>query len=112
MANLDSSQGLIVGEAVMMDLAPIVGRNAAHDFVYACCKGCIEDTGSTLFQHLSKRQDVTVKIPLEELAKLCDPRNYLSTAQLMVDDVLRSSPRDSINGKSANGRNGVANGYH
>ncbi len=40
--NLDMSKGLIVGEAVMMGLAPHFGRNTAHDIVYEACTACFE----------------------------------------------------------------------
>ena len=36
--NLDLTQGLIVAEAVMMGLAPHLGRQNAHDIVYAACR--------------------------------------------------------------------------
>ncbi len=36
--NLDISRGLIVAEAVMMGLAPQIGRQQAHDVVYDCCR--------------------------------------------------------------------------
>ncbi len=37
-ANLDISRGLIVAEAVMMGLAPQLGRQEAHDVVYDACR--------------------------------------------------------------------------
>src|SRR3569623_946501 len=37
-ANLDLSRGLIVAEAVMMGLAPQLGRHQAHDVVYDSCR--------------------------------------------------------------------------
>ena len=36
--NLDLTSGLIVAEAVMMGLAPYLGRQQAHDVVYAACR--------------------------------------------------------------------------
>ncbi len=36
--NLDISRGLIVAEAVMMGLAPQIGRQEAHDVVYDACR--------------------------------------------------------------------------
>ena len=98
--NLDSSRGLIVGEAVMMGIAPYVGRNAAHDIVYASCKACIEDGKTTLFDHLAKRPEVTEKISLAQLESLCDPRNYLGAAQRMTDQVIGT---DRSSGPSRNG---------
>jgi adenylosuccinate lyase len=107
--NLDSSRGLIVGEAVMMGIAPFVGRNAAHDIVYASCKDCIEESGSTLYDHLVKRAEVTEKISAEELSRLCDPRNYLGAAQRMVDDVIQRGGHAKVAKFEANG-NHKANG--
>jgi len=104
MRNLDSSKGLIVGEAVMMGLAPVVGRNAAHDIVYDACKTCIE------------RAEVTEKMDEKRIKALCDPRNYLGAAQQMVDAVLASTKSDKplANGTLANGTklNGVKGAHH
>ena len=38
--------GLIVAEAVMMGLAPHLGRQKAHDLVYAACRTALEQGGS------------------------------------------------------------------
>lgn len=88
MSNLSSTQGLIVGEAVMMGLAPFVGRQQAHDLVYEACKESIESSTS-LFDALKKRDDVVKHVPEGRLKDLCDPINYLGASQLMVDDVLQ-----------------------
>ncbi|HEY5309231.1 MAG TPA: 3-carboxy-cis,cis-muconate cycloisomerase, partial [Casimicrobiaceae bacterium] len=37
-ANLDMTNGLVVSEAVMMGLAPYLGREHAHDLVYDICR--------------------------------------------------------------------------
>src|SRR5262249_57555481 len=36
--NLDLTRGMIVSEAVMMGLAPHLGRQRAHDLVYDICR--------------------------------------------------------------------------
>lgn len=84
--NLHSSKGLIVGEAVMMGLAPLIGRNQAHDVVYEACKTAIE-TDQPLFDVLTARSDITDKVSVEELGRFCDPLNYLGASQLQVDHV-------------------------
>jgi 3-carboxy-cis,cis-muconate cycloisomerase len=85
--NLRSTQGLIVGEAVMMGLAPHLGRGKAHDVVYEACKEAIEGE-STLFDCLMKKKEATSSLGESELRSLCDPFNYLGASQQMVDDVL------------------------
>jgi 3-carboxy-cis,cis-muconate cycloisomerase len=85
-----SAKGLIVGEAVRMGLAPFIGRQPAHDVVYAACKTAIED-GRLLLDVLAENDDVTAKVSQERLAQLCDPINYLGASQHMVDNILKIS---------------------
>ncbi|KAL1992693.1 hypothetical protein VTN49DRAFT_4725 [Thermomyces lanuginosus] len=87
LANLHSTRGLIVAEAVMMGLAPYVGRQRAHDIVYEACRESIEHD-RTLLESLLQRSEVTEKIEREKLESLCDPANYLGASTRMVDDVL------------------------
>ena len=88
--NLYSTKGLIVAEAVMMELAPHVGRQTAHDIVYEACKVSMESETSLLVA-LQKRPEVTSKISDEDLSSLCDAKNYLGSCALMVEEVLGAS---------------------
>lgn len=88
--NLYSTDGLIVGEAIMMGLAPYIGRQQAHDVVYEGCRQAIEKK-VTLLEVLRGMAHVTAKIPRRQLEALCDPVNYLGSSQRMVDDALASS---------------------
>src|SRR6266436_4053569 len=56
--NLAISRGLIVAEAVMMGLAPHLGRQDAHDVVYAACR-VVNEQGGTLAEALAARPEVT-----------------------------------------------------
>ncbi|OJJ39534.1 hypothetical protein ASPWEDRAFT_105969 [Aspergillus wentii DTO 134E9] len=85
--NLHSTRGLIVAEAVMMGLAPQVGRQKAHDIVYEACRESIEKD-RTLLDCLLDKDEVVAKMSRERLASLCDPVNYLGASMRMVDDVL------------------------
>jgi 3-carboxy-cis,cis-muconate cycloisomerase len=85
--NLNSTRGLIVAEAVMMGLAPALGRQTAHDEVYAACRDALAG-GEALLDALLKRPTIASALPREKLAALCDPANYLGTAGAMVDRVL------------------------
>ena len=84
--NLNSTRGLIVGEAVMMGLAPSLGRQKAHDVVYEACRTAIEK-GESLFDVLKEDSSVS-SLDEQKVAKLCDPLNYLGSSQIMVDRVL------------------------
>jgi 3-carboxy-cis,cis-muconate cycloisomerase len=85
--NLDLTRGLIVAEAVMMGLAPALGRQSAHDEVYAACRDA-SALGDTLLDALMRRPVIAAALPRERLAALCEPANYLGTAGAMVDRVL------------------------
>lgn len=85
--NLHSTRGLIVGEAVMMGLAPVMGRQQAHDVVYAGCKTAIESSKS-LLEVLRGMPEVTEKVDDARLVELCDPLRYMGSAHAMVDDAL------------------------
>jgi 3-carboxy-cis,cis-muconate cycloisomerase len=91
-ANLGLSRGLIVAEAVMMGLAPHLGRQAAHDVVYTACR-TVNEQGGTLLDVLAATPEVSSRLPREALARLTDPANYLGLAPRMVDRVLGSVPR-------------------
>src|SRR5947209_536218 len=86
--NLDLTQGLIVAEAVMMGLAPHLGRQNAHDKVYAACREALEQ-GCSLFDVLSADPSIRAALTEERLRALCDPANYLGSAAAMADQVVR-----------------------
>jgi 3-carboxy-cis,cis-muconate cycloisomerase len=90
--NLDSSGGLIVAEAVMMGLAPILGRNEAHDVVYAACRTALEHK-RTLAEVLKAMPEVTQLVSAAQIDHFCDPINYLGTAPQMVDKMLGMTAR-------------------
>ncbi|KAL4879957.1 L-Aspartase-like protein [Aspergillus karnatakaensis] len=85
--NLHSTRGLIVGEAVMMGLAPVLGRQKAHDVVYEACKTAIEENRS-LLDVLKENADLSGTLSVDRLAGLCDPLQYLGASQQMVDAVV------------------------
>lgn len=79
--NLYSTKDLIVGEAVMMGLAPFVG----HDVVCQACKQAIEEK-LTLQEGLKGVPEVTDKIPEKKREELCDSiYYYLGSCREMVN---------------------------
>ncbi len=91
--NLDMTRGLIVAEAVMMGLAPHLGRQKAHDVVYAACRRALEGDKS-LFDVLAADPAASSALPTDQLRALCDPANYLGAAPAMTDAIVRQ-PRGS-----------------
>lgn len=88
--NLGISKGLIVAEAVMMSLAPALGRQQAHDVVYDACR-TVNEQGGTLAEALCALPTVTAHFDLAAIERLTDPVNYLGLAPVMVDRAVASS---------------------
>jgi 3-carboxy-cis,cis-muconate cycloisomerase len=85
--NLDMTGGLIVSEAVMMGLAPYLGREHAHDLVYKVCRE-VSETGRPMIDLLVEEPEVSRSLDRAALTKLVDPANYLGLSGAMVDRVL------------------------
>lgn len=90
--NLGLSRGLIVAEAVMMGLAPHIGRQQAHDVVYAACR-TVNEAGGTLAEVLARDEAVSRHLDRTAIERMTDPANYLGLAPEMVDRVLASAGR-------------------
>jgi 3-carboxy-cis,cis-muconate cycloisomerase len=91
-ANLDLTRGMIVSEAVMMGLAPHLGRQRAHDLVYDICRK-VAASGEPLVDLLAQDADISRHLTRAQLEKMCDPGAYLGLAGEMVDKVLAREGR-------------------
>jgi 3-carboxy-cis,cis-muconate cycloisomerase len=89
--NLDLTRGMISAEAVMMALAPHVGREEAHHRVAAACQRAIAD-GAHLRDALAADPEVTRHLSAAQVDELVDPRNYTGLAAAFVDRVLAQLP--------------------
>jgi 3-carboxy-cis,cis-muconate cycloisomerase len=86
-ANLGLTHGLIVSEAVMMGVAPFLGRARAHDLIYGLCRRAIEEN-RPLLELLTETSEISKYLDRPALERLTDPANYLGQAGVMVDRVL------------------------
>ena len=86
---LDMTHGLVVSEAVMMGLGPYLGREYAHDLVYDICREALR-RDRPLLDLLAENAEIGKHLTRAELARMCDPANYLGQAGVMVDRVLAS----------------------
>ena len=86
-ANLDMAGGMIMSEAVMMGLAPYLGRNQAHHVVFDACARAIQK-GLSLKQAIMEDPHIIGKLEESHIDKLIDPANYLGVTSEMIDEVL------------------------
>jgi 3-carboxy-cis,cis-muconate cycloisomerase len=88
--NLGLTHGLIVAEAVMMGLAPHIGRGEAHHVVkHACDAALAEDV--SLADALAREQAVTSRLDRAAIDRLTDPAQYLGSADAFIDRVLSAA---------------------
>ncbi|MXP63175.1 3-carboxy-cis,cis-muconate cycloisomerase [Roseomonas sp. M0104] len=86
-SNLEASGGLIMAEAVMMGLTPMLGRGGAHEAVARACDAALAER-VTLAEALGRDSCVTAVLDAESLARLTDPASYLGSAAAFTDQVL------------------------
>ena len=85
--NLDATGGLIVSEAVMMGLAPVLGRGEAHHAVNDACDLALAE-GIALTEALLRDARVAAKLDAEAIARMTDPAAYLGSAGAFTDRVV------------------------
>jgi 3-carboxy-cis,cis-muconate cycloisomerase len=88
--NLDITHGLIVSEAVMMGLAPHLGRGEAHHVVKHACDIALAENIS-LANALSREPAVTTRLDQAAIERLTDPAHYLGSADAFIDRVLHAA---------------------
>ena len=93
--NLGLSRGLIVAEAVMMGLAPQLGRQRAHDLVYDACR-VVNERGGSLTDALLAIPEIAGVIDRATIERLTDPGNYLGEAPRMVDRVIQAARKTPV----------------
>lgn len=86
--NLDLSGGLILSEAVMMQLAECIGRPAAHHILYEAAMNSIEKklTFAESIHEELKKANVPDTLDID---RILDPTHYLGESIECVDDELK-----------------------
>ena len=85
--NLDLTHGLIVAEAVMMGLAPQLGRAEAHHAVKHACDIALREN-IPLADALSREPAIAGRLTRADIERLTDPANYLGSTDAFIDRVL------------------------
>lgn len=73
--NLDLSGGLIMAEALMLDLGTHMGRQRAHDAVYEAAQATVT-TGRPFRALLAEDPQVSARLSAEQIEALLDPAQY------------------------------------
>jgi adenylosuccinate lyase len=82
-ANLDLGGGLIMAEAVMLDLGQAIGRQHAHDVVYDAAQAAFVE-GRSFSELLAADKRVTAHMDRKAIDKLLDPTAYTGLCAQMA----------------------------
>jgi adenylosuccinate lyase len=81
--NLDLGGGLIMAEAVMLDLGQAIGRQHAHDVVYDAAQAAFVE-GKSFSDLLAADKRVTAHMDRKAIGKLLDPTAYTGLCAQMA----------------------------
>jgi len=80
-ANLEATNGLIFAERAMMLLAPLIGRDAAHNLIESVAMKSIQE-GKRLASVLAEVPEVRKHLNAGTLSRLESPEEYLGSAEI------------------------------
>jgi adenylosuccinate lyase len=83
-ANLDLSGGLIMAEALMLELGQQIGRQRAHDVVYEAAQAAATE-GRPFRELLAADPHVSTKLSAEHIEALLDPAKYTGLCQQFAE---------------------------
>ncbi len=85
--NLDKTNGLIVAENIMMTLAPVLGRQKAHDLLHHAAEISVAGE-KNLAEILKSDPAVSANISHEKLDEALDPANYLGDSIKITEETI------------------------
>lgn len=85
--NLESTNGLVMAEAVMMALAPVLGRLNAHHLVESACKKAVAQQRH-LKEVIIELDEVKHHFTSEQIDAMFRPESYIGNIQDQIDAVL------------------------
>lgn len=96
-ANLDATRGLPLAESLMMALAPKIGRAEAQHRVEAASKLALR-SGRQLAEVAKAEPAIAGNVSSQDIDRALDPKNYLGSADAMVDAVLATATKEFVEG--------------
>jgi len=88
-SNIDASRGMVMAEAIVIELAHGSGRAQSHQLVEAACRKAYSQQ-QDLLTVLQAEPQVTDVLSKDRLAQLFDPLSYIGQAGAYVDRVLET----------------------
>lgn len=83
--NLMKTNGFIMAEAVMMQLAMKIGKQEAHDLIHNLIEQAQKENKT--FKEVLEQNQITKQYSKKEIDSWLDPQNYLGETENMIDAV-------------------------
>lgn len=87
-SNLNHGGGLIMAEAVMLELGKLVGRQHAHDIVYVAAQTAFSEKLS-FADLLCNDASVRKHLEPEQIHKLLEPKNYTGLCSSLAEEAVK-----------------------
>jgi len=87
--NLMVTNGFIMAESVMMQLAKDIGKQKSHDIVHELIERA--NIESKTFEEIIKQDKIISKYSESEINAWLNPLNYLGDTQIMIDSILQKA---------------------
>jgi 3-carboxy-cis,cis-muconate cycloisomerase len=88
-ANLDTTHGLIMAEAVTFALAETIGKSDAHHLIEVASRQAVKDK-KHLRDVLTADARITAQLSADKIAALFEPMAYQGASQALIDRLLGS----------------------
>jgi adenylosuccinate lyase len=85
--NLDLLGGLLLSEAVMLQLGKKIGKQTAHELIYEISMKTIEESGY-FKENLLKDSRVNQFFTAEEMEKILNPKEYIGFSQYFTEKII------------------------
>ena len=82
--NLDLSGGLIMSEALMLELGRLIGRQRAHDAIYDAAQASVVEV-KPFTETLAEVEDVRENLTAEQIEALLDPTKYIGASRVLAE---------------------------
>jgi adenylosuccinate lyase len=82
--NLDLSGGLIMAEALMLELGKQIGRQRAHDAIYDAAQATVTQE-RPFSELLAEDAEITARLSPEHIADLLDPLKYTGVCGVFAE---------------------------
>jgi 3-carboxy-cis,cis-muconate cycloisomerase len=82
--NVHLSGGLIMAEALMLELGKRLGRQRAHDIVYEAAQGAVTQ-GRPFHELLAEDRHITSHLTPQQITDLLDPAHYTGLCRPLAE---------------------------